>query len=100
MAILTTYTRMPAVKTAVGMCERSVYQLCANGLLPQPVKLGRRASAWPSHEIEAVTAARAAGADDSAIRDLVKQLHAARAERWANMQSRLAVPATPTAVII
>ncbi|HZO22358.1 MAG TPA: hypothetical protein VFB37_07610 [Steroidobacteraceae bacterium] len=49
-------------------------------LLTPPIKLTKRASAWPEHEVEAVNAAKLAGKSDAEIRDLVKILTAARRE--------------------
>lgn len=48
------------------------------GLWTKPVLIGKRASGWPSHEIDALLAAQIAGKSDDEIRELVKQLHAAR----------------------
>jgi prophage regulatory protein len=48
------------------------------GLFPPPVKIGRRASAWPRSETEAVNAARIAGKGEDEIRALVSKLEAAR----------------------
>lgn len=50
------------------------------GLLPPPVLLGARASGFLLSELESVGRARATGADDDAIRALVKRLIAARSE--------------------
>lgn len=50
----------------------------AEGLLPPPIALGGRASAFLSDELDAVMQARAAGADDDAVRSLVRELVAAR----------------------
>ena len=44
-----------------------------------PISLGQRCVAWPEHEVDALIAARAAGADDTKISGLVAELVAARA---------------------
>ena len=62
--------------------KTSVYNAVQAGLLTKPVAIGLRSVGWPDYEVEAVTAARVAGQPDEAIRSLVKQLHAHRAERY------------------
>lgn len=54
-----------------------------DGLLPPPIRLGGKATGFLVHELEAVIAARATGADDAAIRKLVKDLVAARSAKVA-----------------
>lgn len=61
----------------------SIYGLIRVGLWTQPVKIGERSSGWPDDEVKAINAARIAGASDDQIRELVKQLHAKRAEKLA-----------------
>ena len=61
----------------------SIYGLIRVGLWTQPVKIGERSSGWPDDEVKAINAARIAGASDEQIRELVKQLHAKRAEKLA-----------------
>ncbi|PKO32968.1 MAG: transcriptional regulator [Betaproteobacteria bacterium HGW-Betaproteobacteria-9] len=61
----------------------SIYGLIREGLWTQPVKIGERSSGWPDDEVQAINAARIAGASDHQIRALVKQLHAKRAEKLA-----------------
>jgi prophage regulatory protein len=46
--------------------------------MTRPVKLGARAAAWPSDEVEAIVQARIAGAKDADLRKLVDKLHAQR----------------------
>lgn len=50
------------------------------GLLPPPVRLSAGCTRWPGYEIEAIDRARLAGADDDAVRALVRQLVAARSD--------------------
>lgn len=61
----------------------SIYGLIRVGLWTQPVKIGERSSGWPDDEVKAINAARIAGASDEQIRELVKSLHAKRAEKLA-----------------
>lgn len=65
----------------------SIYGLIRVGLWPQPVKIGERSSGWPSDEVLAINAARIAGQSDEQIRELVKQLHAKRAEKLATLMA-------------
>ena len=50
-----------------------------DALLPPPVRLGGKASAFIAAELEAVTMARAAGATDDEVRALVRRMVADRA---------------------
>ena len=72
--------RRPAVESLTGYRRSAIYQRVADGLLPRPVSLGRRAVAWPANEIESINLARVSGADEGAIRALVAKLHADRAQ--------------------
>ena len=72
-------------KVSVVMAETAesnsgVYAKSKQGLLTRPVKIGPRASAWPSEEVQAIMRARIAGKTDDEIRDLVRRLMAARQE--------------------
>jgi prophage regulatory protein len=64
-------------------CDMSKHTGCAHstnysdvkaGLLPPPVKLGRRASGWIAREVAAVQQARISGCSEEEIRTLVTQL--------------------------
>lgn len=70
--------RLPAVEKLTGKKKSSLYANIANGTWPPPVSAGGRTSAWPLHECRALLAARISGADDEAIRALVKNLIADR----------------------
>lgn len=71
--------RLPEVRSALGQASKAtIYNRIAAGLLPQPVSLGPRMVGWPSLEIEAIIAARIAGATDADVRVLVARLHAER----------------------
>jgi prophage regulatory protein len=56
--------RLPRVKARSGISRSEIYRRIARGTFPRPVKLGERASAWDSREIDAWIA------DRIAIRDL------------------------------
>lgn len=70
--------KLPEVERASGLKSTSVYALAKTGLMVPPVKLTPRSSAWPEHEIDAINRARIAGKSDDEIRQLVKELLAAR----------------------
>ncbi len=73
--------RMPAIKAELGhRSHASVYNAIRAGLLPKPVKIGERSVGLPHYEVEAINAARIAGKSETEIRELVKRLHAQRAE--------------------
>jgi prophage regulatory protein len=76
---------MPMLRLACAVSETgrkpsTLYQDIRAGLFVAPVKVGQRSSAWPSEEVAAIIAARAAGNTDDEIRALVVRLHAARKE--------------------
>ena len=69
--------RMPAVKAETGhRSHASIYNAIRAGLFTT----GQRSVGWPSDEVQAINAARIAGKSEAEIRELVKRLHAKRAE--------------------
>ena len=73
--------RMPVVKSETGhRSHASIYNAIKAGLFTKPVQIGQRAVGWPSDEVQAINAARIAGKSETEIRELVKRLHAKRAE--------------------
>jgi len=70
--------RRPRVEQASGLCRSTLYARIATGLYTTPVRLGPRAVAWPSSEVQAINAARIAGRSDTEIHELVVKLHSAR----------------------
>lgn len=76
----TTLLRLPAVKAESGLARSTIYHRITQGLWTEPVLLGDRCVAWPAHEVEALNAARIAGASNDEIRALVQRLHKARVE--------------------
>lgn len=58
--------RLPQVKVRTGLSRSEIYRRIASGDFPQPVKLGKRASAWPEHEITAWCQSRIAARDAKA----------------------------------
>ncbi len=55
--------RMPTVERVTGYRRSRIYEMVAEGQFPHPVKLGPRASAWVSTEIQAWIAERIAERD-------------------------------------
>lgn len=73
--------RMPAVKAETGhRSHASIYNAIRDGLFTTGVAIGQRSKGWPSEEVQAINAARIAGKSEAEIRELVKRLHAKRAE--------------------
>lgn len=62
----------------LGMPRSSFYRAVEIGLVPRPVRAGGRSVRWPSLEIDALIAARIAGATDDEIRALVARLESGR----------------------
>ena len=62
----------------LGIRRTTGYAQISEGLLPQPVRTGKRNTALPNDEIDAIIGARVRGATDVEIRQLVTQLAAAR----------------------
>jgi len=58
----------------------SIYNQIREGLWTKPVPIGQRSVGWPDYEVRALCAARIAGKTDEQIRELVKRMHADRAE--------------------
>jgi len=58
-----TLLRLPTVKARTGLSRSVIYRRIAAGEFPAPVKLGERASAWDSREIDQWIATRIAERD-------------------------------------
>lgn len=82
--------RLADVKAVTGVCSHaSIYNAIKAGLFPDSIPLGLRAVGWPADEVQAVTAARVAGAGDDELRALVQQLHAARRTKYQTLLGRV-----------
>lgn len=78
--------RASRVMGKTGLSARSsVYAQVSSGILPPPIKIGARASAWIEREIDAVIAARIAGKSQGEIRTLVKDLIAKRGDIFSGL---------------
>jgi len=59
--------RLPQVKAQTGLSRSELYRRIAIGSFPAPIKIGARASAWSSVEIEGWIAERVAQRDAKAL---------------------------------
>ena len=75
----TVLLRRPALLARLGRSNTALHGDIHAGLMTPPVAIGPRAVAWPSHEADAIVAARVAGLADDEIKALVRRLIAARA---------------------
>ena len=86
--------RIEAVKGETGhRSHASIYTQIREGLFTKPVPIGARSVGWPSHEVEAIVAARVAGKTDDQIRELVELLHKQRQRPIALVPQSLCVSA-------
>lgn len=65
----------------LGIGRTTGYAQIKDGLLPRPVRTGKRNTSLPNEEIVAIIGARAEGASDEQLRDLVKKLATARGNK-------------------
>jgi prophage regulatory protein len=73
------FLRLPAVLRArADRSKTQHYEDVRRGLFTPGVWIARNTTAWPAHEVEAINRACLAGQSDEEIRELVKQLVAAR----------------------
>jgi prophage regulatory protein len=63
-----TLERLPQVRARTGLSRSEVYRRISTSEFPMPVKIGTRASAWNSAEIDAWIASRIALRDQGAKR--------------------------------
>jgi prophage regulatory protein len=70
--------RRVEAESRFGVKRSKFYELINEGLIPPPVRVGARVTAWPSDEVETVQSAFVAGASEDYIRDLVSDLVRAR----------------------
>ncbi|MPY74616.1 MAG: AlpA family phage regulatory protein [Alphaproteobacteria bacterium] len=72
------FLRLSEVCKAKGCGKSSLYEEIQAGLFTPPVKTGKRASAWPSYEVQALNKARLAGKTEAEVKQIVICLVAAR----------------------
>lgn len=85
--MLKTILRRPRVSEATGDSRSTLYLKIKDGTFPPPVSLGARSVGWPDYEVDTINAARIAGKSDAEIRELVKELVAARQTALAGLIS-------------
>jgi len=73
------FVRRQEILLRTGYSNSTLYDRIGKGLFTRGVSLGGQVVGWPSDELSAINSARIAGKTDDEIRDLVDQLHAARA---------------------
>ena len=61
--------RLKEVTCILGLSRSTIYDLCARGLFPDRVILGRRAVAWWASEIDAWIATRPRASEGASKRD-------------------------------
>ena len=81
--------RANVVCKRLSRCRATIHSDVRQGTLTPPIAIGRRWSAWPSDEIDAIARARIAEFTDDDLRALVKDLVAKR-KTAAPMQGRIA----------
>lgn len=84
--------RMPALKVRTGRGRSTNYHDIARGLMVPPVAMGDRCATWPSDEVDRIIAARIAGRSDDEIRQLVRDLVAARRTADTDSEHRARAP--------
>lgn len=52
------HLRRPAVEAATGLSRSSIYEMMDKGEFPRPIRIGKRAVAWPQSAIETWLATR------------------------------------------
>lgn len=52
------HLRRPAVETATGLSRSTIYDMMDRGEFPRPIRIGRRAVAWPESAVLAWLADR------------------------------------------
>ena len=70
--------KRPEVTKLYAKPKATLYADISQGLFVRPVKLSKRAVAWPLNEVQAIMAARIAGKSDEEIKRLVVKLETAR----------------------
>jgi prophage regulatory protein len=72
--MLETIVRPSEMKALTGQAISSTYADAKKGLLPPPVKIGKRASGFIAREVAAVQQARIQGKSEDEIKQLVRNL--------------------------
>ena len=70
--------RLPEVMRLSGYSRSMLYSLISQGLYPKPLKIGERAVAWPSDEVEQMARAVISNKTSEQRRELILNLEAKR----------------------
>lgn len=70
--------RLTEVKKKTGLSRATIYAQQMQRVFPPSIDLGPRAVGWIESEVDAVIAARASGADETSLKNLVEKLVASR----------------------
>lgn len=72
------FLRVKEAQAYTALARSTFYSYISKGLIPPPIKVGDRASAWPVSEIVAINKARIRGKSNEEIKALVASLVVAR----------------------
>lgn len=75
------FLRDPEIRAKIGLARSTEHNLAAAGLFPKRIAFSAGVSVLFEDEVDSVMAARAGGATDDEMRQLVAAIHAAREER-------------------
>ena len=81
--------RIDETMARTGYSRTPLYARVLAGHFTRPVKLGRRASGWPEHEVDTLVAACVAGATATELEDLVFQLHTQRLTKLLSLLGKI-----------
>lgn len=70
--------RLKSITKGMPIPRSTLYDQIKDGVFTKPVRIGDRAVAWPTYEVEAIFRARIAGKDKAQMRELVASLHLKR----------------------
>lgn len=79
--MLNNVKRLPDVLFMFGVSRSHIYQQIKDGLFIKPIRLGKRAVGWPSHEVSTLLSARISGQSNDQIKSLVSTLESARGSK-------------------
>ena len=77
------FLRAHEAQRLTALSRSSFYAYIARGLMPPPIKIGERMSAWLVSEIESVNTARVLGKSPEEIKKLVSNLLLERSQKEA-----------------
>lgn len=98
MALNTTFIRLPDVIEKTGWSRSSIYAAVTRGDFPKPIKLGLRASAWISSEVDSWVSQRIAASrgDVNALDERPQQIQNSHILAAGNIAMRAKAPSERT----